>query len=192
LLAYVGDGKYTSCGEVAGIARQLDYPEPCVLWFPTIYTRRQSWYDLGAELNKVAEKHGFQFTVCNTKHTAQATSWTLSGTRHKMAENKACKRNYVNHYAQFAAGIKVKTVKENHWVDQRGPIGINQPKKAETSLPTRKEDICPFKINIRFNKKDDLFYISKNGSVHTHRGHVRCTVIFARGDQLNKNVEKMR
>jgi uncharacterized protein YlbG (UPF0298 family) len=56
----------------------------------------------------------------------------------------------------------------------------------------RKEDICPFKINIRFNKKDDLFYfLSKNGSVHTHSGYVRSAVIFARADQIDKNVQKM-
>jgi uncharacterized protein YlbG (UPF0298 family) len=61
----------------------------------------------------------------------------------------------------------------------------------ETSLPTLKNDVCPFKINIHFNKKDDLFYLSKNGSVHPHSGHVRCSVIFARADQLDKNVEKM-
>jgi hypothetical protein len=59
LLDYVGDGKHTTCGEVAGIARQLDYPEPCLLRFPTIYTGRQSWDDLRADLNKVAEKQGF-------------------------------------------------------------------------------------------------------------------------------------
>jgi hypothetical protein len=61
----------------------------------------------------------------------------------------------------------------------------------ETSLPTRKEDICPFKINIPFNKKDDLFYLSKNGSVDTHSGQVGQTFIFARADQINKNVQKM-
>jgi hypothetical protein len=61
----------------------------------------------------------------------------------------------------------------------------------ETSLPTRKEDICPFKINIHFNKKDDMFYLSKNGSVDTHSGHVRRTVIFARADQIKKNVQNM-
>jgi hypothetical protein len=87
--------------------------------------------------------------------------------------------------------MKVTTVKENHCVEQCGPTGINQPRKTETSLPTLKNDVCPFKINIRFNNKDDLFYLSKNGSVHTHSGHVRCTIIFARADQLDNNVEKM-
>jgi uncharacterized protein YlbG (UPF0298 family) len=61
----------------------------------------------------------------------------------------------------------------------------------ETSLPTRKEDMCPFKINIYFKKKDDLFYLSKNGSIHTHSRHVWRTVIFARADQIDKNVQKM-
>jgi hypothetical protein len=28
LLDYIGVGKYTCCGEVAGIARQSDYPDP--------------------------------------------------------------------------------------------------------------------------------------------------------------------
>jgi uncharacterized protein YlbG (UPF0298 family) len=51
--------------------------------------------------------------------------------------------------------------------------------------------MCPFKINNHFNKKDDLFYLLKNGSVHTHSGHVRRTVIFARADQIDKNVQKM-
>jgi hypothetical protein len=80
LVDYFGDGKYTCCGEVAGIARHSDYPEPCMLRFLTIYTGRQSWGDLHADLNKVAEKQGFQFTVRNAKHTAQttATAWTLS------------------------------------------------------------------------------------------------------------------
>jgi hypothetical protein len=41
LLDCVGDGKYTTCVEVAGISSQLDYPEPCVLQFPTIYTERE-------------------------------------------------------------------------------------------------------------------------------------------------------
>jgi uncharacterized protein YlbG (UPF0298 family) len=50
---------------------------------------------------------------------------------------------------------------------------------------------CPFKINIHFNKKDELFYLSNHGSVHTHSGSVRRTIIFARADQLDKNVEKM-
>jgi hypothetical protein len=86
--------------------------------------------------------------------------------------------------------MKFTTVKENRRAEQRGPTGIHQPRKTETSLPTRKEDICPFKINIRFNKKDNLFYLSKNGSVDTHSGHVRRTVIFAR-DEIDKNVQKM-
>jgi predicted DNA-binding WGR domain protein len=108
-----------------------------------------------------------------------------------MAEHKVCKRVYDYPDAQFASGMKVTTVKENRRAEQRGPTGIQQPRKMETSLPTRKEDICPFKINIRFNKKDDLFYLSKNGSVHTHSGHVWQTVIFARADQIGKNVQKM-
>jgi hypothetical protein len=104
LLDYVRDGKYISCGEVAGIARQLDYHEPCLLRFPTTYTARQSWDDLRADLNKVAEKQGFKFTVHNTKHTEQATPWTLSCTRLRMVEHKACKRIYEYSDAQFAAG----------------------------------------------------------------------------------------
>jgi hypothetical protein len=54
----VEDGKYTCYGEVEGIARQSDYPEPCLLRFPKIYTGRQSWDDLCVDLNKVAEKQG--------------------------------------------------------------------------------------------------------------------------------------
>jgi uncharacterized protein YlbG (UPF0298 family) len=187
----MGVGKYTCCGKVAGIARQSDYPEPCLLRFLTIYTGKQSWDDLRADLNKVAEKQGFQFTVRNTKHTAQATAWTLSGTRHRMAEHEVCKRVYDYRDTQFASGMKVTTVQENRRAEQRRPTGIHQPRKTETSLPTRKEDICPFKINICLNKKDNLFYLSKNGSVDTHSGHVRQTVIFARADQVDTNVQKM-
>jgi hypothetical protein len=84
LLNYVGDGKYTTCGEVAGVAREQGYPEPCLLRFPTIYTGMQSWDDLRADLNKSAEKQGFQFTVHKSKHTEQATVWTLSCTRHRI------------------------------------------------------------------------------------------------------------
>jgi hypothetical protein len=94
LVSYVGAGNYTCCGEVAGISRQSDYPEPCLLMFPTIYTGRKSWDDLRADLNKVAEKQGFHFTVRNTKHTTQSTSWTLSCTRHQMVEHKVCKCVY--------------------------------------------------------------------------------------------------
>jgi hypothetical protein len=36
-----------------------------------------------------------------------------------------------------------------------------------------------------------MFYLSKNGSIDTHSGHVRRTVIFARPDQIDKNVQKM-
>jgi uncharacterized protein YlbG (UPF0298 family) len=108
-----------------------------------------------------------------------------------MVEHKACKYIYDYPDAQFAAYIKVATVKENRRVEQHGPTSIHQPRKMENSLPMRKEDICPFKINIHFNKKDDLFYLSKNGSVHTHSGHVRRTVIFARADQIDKNLQKM-
>jgi hypothetical protein len=138
LVNYIGVGKYTCCGEVAGIARHSDYPEPCLLRFPTIYTGRQSWDDLRADLNKVAEKQGFQFTVRNTKHTSQATAWTLFCTRHRMAEQKVCKRVYDYPDAQFASGVKVTTVKENRRAEQCGPTGIHQPRKTEMSLPTRK------------------------------------------------------
>jgi uncharacterized protein YlbG (UPF0298 family) len=179
------------CGEVAGIAIQSDYPEPCLSRFLTIYTGRKSWDDLRADLHKVAEKQGFQFNVRNTKHTAQATAWTLSCKRHRMTEHRVCKRVYDYPDAQFASGMKVTKVKENRWAEHRGPTGIHQPRKMETSLPTNKEDMCPFKINIRFNKKDDLFYLSKNGSVHTHSGHVRQNIIFARAHQIDKNVQKM-
>jgi hypothetical protein len=108
-----------------------------------------------------------------------------------MAEHKVCKCVYDYPDAQFASGMKVTTVKENRQAEQHGPAGIHQPRKTEMSLPTRKEDICPFKINIRFNKKDDLFYLSKHGSVDTHSGYVLQTVIFARADQIGKNVQKM-
>jgi hypothetical protein len=96
---------------VAAIARQSEYHEPFLLRFPTIYSGRQSWDDLRADLNKVAKKEGFQFTVRNTKHTAQATAWTLSCTHHRMAEHKVCKRVYDCPDAQFASGMKVTTVK---------------------------------------------------------------------------------
>jgi hypothetical protein len=49
LLDYVGDGKYTTCGEVAGVPREQGYPGPCLLRCPTIYTGRQSWDDLRAD-----------------------------------------------------------------------------------------------------------------------------------------------
>jgi hypothetical protein len=118
------------CGEVAGIARPSDFPEPCLLRFPTIYTGRQSWDDLRADLNKVAEKQSFQFTVRNKKHTAQAIAWTLSYTRHRMAEHKVFKRVYDYPDAQFASGMKVTTVKENRRSEQRGPTGIHQPRET--------------------------------------------------------------
>jgi hypothetical protein len=162
-----------------------------VLRFPSDYTGRQSWDDLHADLNKSDEKQRFQFTVRNIANLAQATVWTLSCTRNRMFEDKACKHEYENGDAQFAAGIKVTTVKVNHMVEQRGPKGINQPRKTETAGPTRKEDQCQFKINIHLNLKDDLFYLSKKGSVVTHCGHARRSVIFARTAQINKNVEKM-
>jgi hypothetical protein len=128
---YFGVGKYTCGGEVAGIARQSDYFEPCLLRFPTICTGWQSWDELRADLNKVAEKQAFQFTVRNTKHTAQATAWTLSCTRHRMAEHKVCKRVYDYLDTQFASGMKVPTVEENRRAEQRGPTGIHQPRKTE-------------------------------------------------------------
>jgi hypothetical protein len=176
---------------VAGIARQSHYLGPCILRFPTIYTGRQSWDDLRADLNKVSEKQGFQFTVRNTKHKARATAWRISCARHRMAEHKVSKRVYDYPDAQFASGMKATTVKENRRAEQHGPAGIHQPCKTETALPTRKEDICPFKVNICFNKKDDLFYLSKSGSVETHSGHVWRSVVFAQADQIDKNVQKM-
>jgi hypothetical protein len=78
-----------------------------------------------------------------------------------MFEDKACKCEYENGDAQFAAGMKATTVKENCRVEQPGPTGINQPRKTETSRPTRKEDKHPSKINIHVNLKDNLFYLSK-------------------------------
>jgi hypothetical protein len=90
-----------------------------------------------------------------------------------MFEDKACTRDYEDRDAQFAAGMKVTTVKENRRVEQRGPTRINQPIKMETARPTRKEEQCPLKINIRLNTKDDLFYLSKKGSVSSHCGRDR-------------------
>jgi hypothetical protein len=81
----------------------------------------------------------------------------MSCTRHTMVEHKVCKHIYQYPDAQFATGMKVMIVKENCRAEQCGPTGIHQPQKMETSSPTRTEDICPFKINIRFKKKDDLF-----------------------------------
>jgi hypothetical protein len=57
--------------------------------------------------------------------------------------------------------MKVTAVKENRRAEQRGPTGIHQPCKTEMSLPTSKEDISPFKINIPFNKMDVLFIYQK-------------------------------
>jgi hypothetical protein len=84
---YVGDGKYTTCGHVDGVARQKGYPELCLFWFLMIYTGRQSWDDLSVDLNKAAEKEGFQFTVHNTKHAARATAWKVSCKHHRMFED---------------------------------------------------------------------------------------------------------
>jgi hypothetical protein len=50
--------------------------------------------------------------------------------------------------------MKVPAVKENCQAEQHGPTGIHQPRKTETSLQTRKEDICPFKNQHPF--KQDL------------------------------------
>jgi hypothetical protein len=96
LLDYVGEGKFAICGHVAGVARQQGYPEPRMLRFPYIYAVRQSWDDLRADLNKSDEHQGFQFTVRNTASSAQATVRTLSCTRNRMFEDKACKREYEN------------------------------------------------------------------------------------------------
>jgi hypothetical protein len=157
----VGEEKFATCWHMAGVARQQGYPELCMLWFPSTYTGRQSRDDLCADLNKSAEKQGFQFTIIhNAANLAQAMVWTLSCTRYRMFEDKACKCNYENGYAQFAERMKVIMVKDNRRVvEKHGPTGINQPRKMETSRPTRKEDKCPFKINIHLNLKEDLFYL---------------------------------
>jgi uncharacterized protein YlbG (UPF0298 family) len=191
LFDFVGEGKFTTCGYVIGVARQQGDTEPCMLRFSSIYTGRQSWNNLRAELNKSAKKRGFLFTVRNTANSAQAMVWTLSCTHNIMFEDKACKREYEDGYAQFAAGMKVTMVKENLRVEQRGPTGINQPRKMETSRPTRNEDQCPLKIKIHLKKKDELFYLSKKGSVSSHLVHVRYSVIFTRADQIYKNMQKM-
>jgi hypothetical protein len=115
-------------------------------------------------------------------------AWKLSFAHNRMFEDKACTRYYEHGDAQFAEGMKATTVKENHRVEQRGPTGINQPRKTETPRPAWKEDQCPFKINIHLNLIDNLFYLSKKGPVATHCGHVRHIVIFARADQIDKNV----
>jgi hypothetical protein len=106
LLTYVGEGKFATCGHVAGLALQQGCPEPCMLQFPLIYTGRQSWDDLCADLNKSAEKQGFQFTVCKTANSTQAV-WTLSCNHNRMFDDKACKRNYENGDAQFVGCLKV-------------------------------------------------------------------------------------
>jgi hypothetical protein len=62
------------------------------------------------DLNKYDEKQGFQFTVHNIVNSAQAIVWILSCTRNRMFEHKAGD-------AQFAEGMKVTTVEENHRVD---------------------------------------------------------------------------
>jgi hypothetical protein len=59
---------------------------------PSIYTGRQSWDDLRADLNKSAEKQGFKFTVRNTANLAQAAVWKIYCNRNIMFEDKACKR----------------------------------------------------------------------------------------------------
>jgi hypothetical protein len=46
-------------------------------------------------------------------------------------------------------------------------------------------------INIHLNLKDDLFYLSKKGSVATQCGHLRHSVIFARADHIETNAENM-
>jgi predicted adenine nucleotide alpha hydrolase (AANH) superfamily ATPase len=46
-----------------------------------------------------------------------------------MFEDKACKHAYEHGGAQFAAGMKVTTVKDNRQVEQRGPTQINQKEK---------------------------------------------------------------
>jgi hypothetical protein len=76
-----------------------------MLWFSSIYTGRQSGDDLHADLNKSAEKQGFQFTVCNASNSNQATVWTFSCTHDIIFEDKACKHNYGNWDAQFAEGM---------------------------------------------------------------------------------------
>jgi hypothetical protein len=72
VLNYVDEGKFAVCGHVVGVTRQQGYPEPCMLRFPSIYTGRQSWDDLCANLKKSDEKQGFQFIVHNTANSAQA------------------------------------------------------------------------------------------------------------------------
>jgi hypothetical protein len=52
-----------------------------------------------------------------------------------MFEDEVCKRNYKNGDAQFAEGMKVMTVTENHRVEQRGPPGINQLRKNRDITP---------------------------------------------------------
>jgi hypothetical protein len=131
LLDFVGEGKFTICGYVDGVARQQGYHEPCMLRFPYSYTGKQSWDDLRADLNKSAEKQGFQVTVRNTANSAQATAWTISCTRNRIFDDKACKREYEDGGAQFAAGMEVTMVKENRRVEQCEPTGVHQPRKME-------------------------------------------------------------
>jgi hypothetical protein len=109
------------------------------LRFPTIYTGRQSWDDIRADLNKVAEKQGFQLTVHNTKHIAQATSWTLSCTRHRMAEKKVCKRVYDYPDTQFAFGMKVTTVKKTDEQSSVDQLASTNPVKRVRHYPQGKK-----------------------------------------------------
>jgi hypothetical protein len=133
--------------------------------YPSIYTGRQLWDNLRADLKKSAEKQGFQFTVHNTANSVHAMVRTLPCTLNRMCKNKACK--------------------------QRGPIGINQPRKIEVSRPTWKEGKCPLTIKIPLNLKDNWIYLSKQWSVDDHCGHIRCSVIFVRADHIDNNVERM-
>jgi hypothetical protein len=63
----------------------------------------------------------------------------------------------------------------------------------ETPRPTSNTEgkSMPIKNQHPFEPERRLVLLIQKGSVATHSGHGRRTVIFARTDQINKNVEKM-
>jgi hypothetical protein len=61
------------------------------------------------------------FTVNSKTKMAQVVVWLMACTRNRIFEDKACIHLYEDGDDQFAAGMRVQSVKDNWRIEQCGP-----------------------------------------------------------------------
>jgi hypothetical protein len=143
-----------------------------------VYSGEMMWDMLKSAVLKAGAEQGYSLrgTQCDKSSVTTKSAktgkpflgWTYSLGCYRSRLYQSHQASFLNSGSNkmFEQGNKVRLMKGNRKIEQRGPLRKTLSRKTTTTLPLDAEERCPFRINIYYFKPDGYYYLSTNGNIH--------------------------